>query len=563
MKKKIFSTLVLTGLFAFGAHAETFEGGLTIGDAVIAPGGTATLSVQVENNIPVRGFQFVMYLPEGVTVTECTMNEDRFPAGKTLMGEYALQKDGGYIFPYTIYQTATFSGTSGEIASIKIKADESVAEGEYKVELKEVYLFDISDAAPMYTKETDEFTLTVAVPSYTEGYAVEILPFAYNGNVKRQSILLANKTAITNIEFDIEVPSYFSEISLCKATSSLDDLEFTTEIVTNSNTMHVTIESNDPEYFIAEGNENAIASFNMVKKTSGVTTGVYPITITNIQMTDANGASYLAEPYTTEIFVGTSPKATVTDGVAAFHGNYGGADEYALLTAALPEGATIFLTKVSAMAGDPTTLKMNNVFVTNDVLAYGRTLANEWGTLCLPFAVESSETFQVYEMVAASSTTLTFEKVASAAANTPLLFRATGSDISLQAANDGTFIESDIVRNLTPQLTTSVDNWEINGSLIDESIDVSSIQAYALNDGEFHKVLSKLNVAAFHAWLQNNGDSMGSAFRIFDGTEGIQFIEQEDGSVKLIYDLQGRSIKSGEHQQMRIENGKKVISVNK
>ena len=414
----------------------------------------------------------------------------------------------------------------------------------------------------MYSKESDEFTLTVAVPNYTEGYAVEILPFAYNGNVKRQSILLANKTAITNIEFDIEVPSYFSEISLCKATSSLDDLEFTTEIVTNSNTMHVTIESNDPEYFIAEGNENAIASFNMVKKTSGVTTGVYPITITNIQMTDANGVSYLAEPYTTEIFVGTSPKVTVTNGVAAFHGNYGGADEYALLTAALPEGATIDLTKVSAMSGDPTTLKMNNVFVTNDVLAYGRTLANEWGTLCLPFAVETSDDFQVYEMVAASSEALTFEKVTSAAANTPLLFRAKGSDISLQATNDGTFDVNDVAQNPTSSMTT-IDRWEIYGSFINQSIDVSSLQVYALSDGEFHKVLSKLNVAAFHAWLQNNGDSLGASFRIFDGTEGIQFIEQEDGTVKLIYDLQGRSLKSGEHQQMRIENGRKVISVNK
>ncbi len=562
MKKKIFSTLVLAGLFAFGAHAETFEGGLTIGDAVIAPGGTATLSVQVKNNIPVRGFDFKMFLPEGVTVTGCTMNEDRFPEGNIALGGAKLEEDGGYRIAYAIQEQVTFSGTSGEIASIKIKADESVAERKYKVELKDVYLFDIADAAPMYSKETDEFTLTVAVPNYTEGYAVEILPFAYNGNVKRQSILLANKTAITNIEFDIEVPSYFSEISLCKATSSLDDLEFTTEIVTNSNTMHVTIESNDPEYFIAEGNENAIASFNMVKKTSGVTTGVYPITITNIQMTDADGVSYLAEPYTTEIFVGTSPKVTVTNGVAAFHGNYGGADEYALLTAALPEGATIDLTKVSAMNGDPTSLKMNNVFVTNDVLAYGRTLANEWGTLCLPFAVETSDDFQIYEMVAASSEALTFEKVTSAAANTPLLFRAKGSDISLQATNDGTFDVNDVAQNPTSSMTT-IDRWEIFGSFINQSIDVSSLQVYALSDGEFHKVLSKLNVAAFHAWLQNNGDSMAATFRIFDGTEGIQFIEQEDGTVKLIYDLQGRSLKSGEHQQMRIENGRKVISVNK
>ena len=562
MKKKIFSTLVLAGLFAFGAHAETFEGGLTIGDAVIAPGGTATLSVQVENNIPVRGFDFKMFLPEGVTVTGCTMNEDRFPEGNIALGGAKLEEDGGYRIAYAIQEQVTFSGTSGEIASIKIKADESAVEGEYKVELKDVYLFDIADAAPMYTKETDEFTLTVAVPSYTEGYAVTMLPSAFKEDVEIP-FLLDNLTDITNLSFDLELPSVIASSSDNYSIEKVYPIRNKFDVSSKKNsdgTIHVSVDRKSTNVFAA-GTANEAAVLSLIYSSS-ITEGVYPITIANIQMTDADGVSYLAEPYTTEVFIGTSPKITVSDGVAAFHGNYGGADEYALLTAALPEGATIDLTKVSAMNGDPTTLKMNNVFVTNDVLAYGRTLANEWGTLCLPFAVETSDDFQVYEMVAASSEALTFEKVNSAAANTPLLFRAKGSDISLQATNDGTFDLNDVAQNPTSAMTT-IDRWEIYGSFINQSIDVSSLQVYALSDGEFHKVLSKLNVAAFHAWLQNNGDSLGASFRIFDGTEGIQFVEQEDGTVKLIYDLQGRSLKSGEHQQMRIENGRKVISVNK
>ena len=561
MKKKIFSTLVLAGLFAFGAHAETFEGDLTIDDAVIAPGGTATLSVQVENNIPVRGFELKMFLPEGVTVTGCTMNEDRFPEGNIALGGVRLE-DGGYKVAYAIQDKVTFSGTSGEIASIKIKADESAVEGEYKVELKDVYLFDIADAAPMYTKETDEFTLTVAVPNYTEGYAVSVLPSAFKEDVEIP-FLLDNLTDITNLSFDLELPSVIASSSDNYSIEKVYPIRNKFDVSSKKNsdgTIHVSVDRKSTNVFAA-GTANEAAVLSLIYSSS-ITEGVYPITITNIQLTDADGVSYLAEPYTTEVFIGTSPKITVSDGVAAFHGNYGGADEYALLTAALPEGATIDLTKVSAMNGDPTTLKMNNVFVTNEVIAYGRTLANEWGTLCLPFAVETSDDFQIYEMVAASSEALTFEKVNSAAANTPLLFRAKGSDISLQATNDGTFDVNDVAQNPTSSMTT-IDRWEIYGSFINQSIDVSSLQVYALSDGEFHKVLSKLNVAAFHAWLQNNGDSLGASFRIFDGTEGIQVIEQEDGSVKLIYDLQGRSLKSGEHQQMRIENGRKVISVNK
>jgi hypothetical protein len=260
--------------------------------------------------------------------------------------------------------------------------------------------------------------------------------------------------------------------------------------------------------------------------------------------------------------VGNSPKATVTDGVAAFHGNYGGATEFALLKAALPTGATIDLTEVSAMAEDATALKTDNVIVTADAVAYGRTVSYEWGTLCLPFAVVSDDNIQLYEMSGASSTALSFEKVASAAANTPLVFKATGGFL-IKIPNDGSFDLDFAVANPKVSITPSVTNWVVNGSFIDESIDVSSLQAYALSNDQFHRATSTINVKAFRAWFRNNGAAMGAAIRIQEGTDGIDFVEQEDGSVKLIYDMQGRLLKNGEQQQMYIENGKKVISINK
>jgi len=562
MKRKLITSIVLAGMFAFGVHAETFVGSLTIDDAVIAPGGTTTLSVQLENNIPVRGFQFVMYLPEGVTVVDCTMNEDRFPEGKTLLGEYALQEDGGYIFPYTIQQKETFLGTSGELASIRIKADESVAEGEYKVELKDIYCFNISDAAPMYSKEKDEFTLTVSVPTYTDGYAVSVLPFAFKEDVECPFVL-DNMTNITNLAFDLELPSVIAGNSGLYSIEKVYPIrnQFNLNSKKNSDgTIHITVDQRSSSYQFTAGTANEVAILSLIY--DGVPEGVYPISIANIQMTDAEGFTYLAAPYTTEIFVGNDPKATVTDGLAAFHGNYGGAGEYALLTAALPEGATIDLTEVSDMAGDPTTLRINNVFVTADAVAYGRDVTSEWGSLCLPFDIETDDNIQLYEMTGTSGNGLIFDKVSSAAANTPLIFRTAGNGFTLKVTNDGSFNAGYAARNPTVTIIPGVDQWEINGSFIDESIDVSSMQAYALSGGQFHRVNSKLNVKAFHAWLQNKGTAQGAAIRIEESTNGIDIIEQEDGSIKLIFDLQGRLLKNGERQQMHIENGKKVISIN-
>ena len=558
MKSKAILSLLLVCLISFGAQAANFEGRLFVKDATIAPGGTATLSVQLENNIDIRGFNFSFVLPEGITVKDNALSEDRSPAGASIVGELTRKEDGSYFWPLAFFNNISFSGTSGEIATLTIEAESTVADGNYSVAMTGVKVAGLDGTS--YPLEDYTFTITVETPTYNEGYKVEILPFAYNGGSSRQSILMENKTAVTNIEFDIEVPSYFSENNMSKATSALDDLEFTTEISTNSNTIHITID-NEPDCFIAEGNNNAIAYFGMLKKTE-VSAGVYPITIKNIQLTDVDGNTYLAAPYTTEIFVGNSPKATVTDGVAAFHGNYGGATEFALLKAALPTGATIDLTEVSAMAEDATALKTDNVIVTADAVAYGRTVSYDWGTLCLPFAVESDDNIQLYEMSGASSESLSFEKVSSAVANTPLVFKATGGFL-IKIPNDGSFDLGFAVANPKVSITPSVTNWVVNGSFIDESIDVSSLQSYALSNDQFHRATSKINVKAFRAWFQNNGAAMGAAIRIQEGTDGIDFVEQEDGSVKLIYDMQGRLLKNGEQQQMYIENGKKVISINK
>ena len=53
---------------------------------------------------------------------------------------------------------------------------------------------------------------------------------------------------------------------------------------------------------------------------------------------------------------------------------------------------------------------------------------------------------------------------------------------------------------------------------------------------------------------------MNAALRISDDTNGIEFVEQEDGSVKLLFDLQGRQLKDGVRSQMFIENGQKKFN---
>lgn len=567
MKIKMISSLVLAGLIAFGAQAEEFTGGIYIKNATIAPGGTVRLSVQMENNIPVRGFHLTMTLPEGVTVVDCSLSEDRLPDGLTPNDKFDLPVSEGskFMWPCTLFkgtQLLSFKDTSGEIATIKIKAEPTVLEDTYTIALTDLVVSD-PEGNDIHIDDSN-FTLTIGAISYDEGYGIEVLPFAYKEELE-MPITIDNLTAITNIALDLELPSalvngklYYIDNPLGRKFNVVDNLSL-------DGTVHVTINRSKPSNKIDEGSGTEVVILGFEYEDGAISAGVYPISITDIQMTDVDGNTYLAAPYTTEIFVGEAPKATVTDGVVAFHGNYGGATEFALLKAALPTGATIDLTEVSAMAEDATALQTDNVIVTSDAVAYGRAVSNVWGTLCLPFAINSDDNIQLYEMSGASSDALSFEKVASAAANTPLVFKAAGDGFSIKTTKDESFDVNYSAANPSVQITPSVTDWIVNGSFIEEPIDVNRLgaQAYALNSGKFLRATSIINVKPFRAWFQHNGAPMGAAIRIEEGTDGIDFVEQEDGSVKLIYDMQGRLLKNGEHQQMYIENGKKVISNNK
>jgi len=515
----------------------------------------------VENNIPIRGFQFEMTLPDGVTVIDWSLSEGRLPEGLSPTDKMDMPDSNGsnFIWPCALNkgsQMVYFTGNSGEIATITIQADASVVGGSYSVEVKDIHLSD-PYGHPDFNLEDDAFELTIL--SFAEGYAVEVLPFALNEEYVDVPILMDNETDVKSFSFDLFIPSSFvSEEVYDGFVFAISGFNTSSsEVPTSEGAIHVTAERRRQNK-IAAGEGTEIATLQLYYENDIVPAGVYPITIKNIALTNTSDESFMAAPYTTEIFVGDDPKIVPTDGVAAFHGNYGGADEFALLYNALPEGATIDLTEVSAMAEDPTTLRTDNVIVTTENVSYGRSMTNAWGSLCLPFAVESDENIQLYELKSVSESAMTFDPVASVEANMPVIFKTLGDGFTAVIANDAFDLG---FATATP--TTSVEaiaNWDLNGTYITETIDVSGIQAYGLMNNEFHRFTKSLTAGAFRAWLQNNGAPMNATIRIEDSTEGISIVEQEDGSVKLIFDMQGRQLKDAERSQMYIENGKKKFN---
>ena len=108
------------------------------------------VSIKMKNSAAIRGFQFDLVLPEGVTpVTSGAsifrkLNNNRFPKDDfderyhTL--NISLQSDGSYRFLCGSTQDQTLIGNDGEIIMLKVNVDENQAERDYPIILKNIRL---------------------------------------------------------------------------------------------------------------------------------------------------------------------------------------------------------------------------------------------------------------------------------------------------------------------------------------------------------------------------------------------------------------------------------------
>ena len=201
MKRTIISSLIFSGVLAFSASAEDFGGNLFVEDVTIAPGETAVISIQLDNNIDVSGFQFQMMLPIGIAYQSWSVSEDRLPVGASAKDLLSFQRFNNrkLTLAGVLNRGAadSFTKAQGEIATVTIVASPNMPLGTYLVELRGI---DICD--PMgndYDVPSTTFTLTVGDPSGIETLRNE------NGNAqiydlqgRRQSEVSVGQAGIVN-----------------------------------------------------------------------------------------------------------------------------------------------------------------------------------------------------------------------------------------------------------------------------------------------------------------------------------------------------------------------------
>ena len=173
---------------------------------------------------------------------------------------------------------------------------------------------------------------------------------------------------------------------------------------------------------------------------------------------------------------------------------------------------------------------------------------NHWGTLCLPFEIKNAPngaTF--YSLSSVSATALTFTPISGTiAAGTPVAFKLT---------NPGTLTINESNVQVVADPLTSGTGLTMKGTFQQKTL--SSI--YLIYNDEVRPG-TNITIPPYRAWFEGTiPSSSGAPLRIeVADTEGLEFVEQEDGTVKAYYDLQGRKL-DGARKGLVIENGKIIM----
>lgn len=177
--KKIFLPILMMCLgFATQVQAEdtdltTLDNVIYVAPQTVAQGTTeVTLSLQMKNTAEIRGFQFDMYLPEGITAKKnakgkiqgIAFNADRLPEDDEHTITVSVQGDGAIRFLIGSMYDETFTGNEGELMTMLVIVDANIAEGEYPITLKTMKLSE-TDISKFY--EHAEITTTLTVSSTT------------------------------------------------------------------------------------------------------------------------------------------------------------------------------------------------------------------------------------------------------------------------------------------------------------------------------------------------------------------------------------------------------------
>ena len=114
-------------------------------------GKTVTLPILLNNEQQITGLQFDLVLPAGVTVAQKANGKNDITVTERMEEGYSLSSnttsDGNMRVTGLSMESTPFTGNSDAIINVVLQIDESVAEGDYPIQVKNIVLSDVNGVA--------------------------------------------------------------------------------------------------------------------------------------------------------------------------------------------------------------------------------------------------------------------------------------------------------------------------------------------------------------------------------------------------------------------------------
>lgn len=168
MKKTLLLFAMCMSVFV-PLHAETtdvssYDNLIYVETATIPAGSEYSLSVKMKNTSEMVGFQFRIYLPDGISFNGApTLSNARTTAEKTNTFETTNEEDGSITVIANSTKGEVIEGNDGEIVLIPVTVSSDADQGELTLTLKDVRLGTIN-AETIKIEEDVKTTITVTEP---------------------------------------------------------------------------------------------------------------------------------------------------------------------------------------------------------------------------------------------------------------------------------------------------------------------------------------------------------------------------------------------------------------
>lgn len=585
MKRIIISLFALVMTLCANASTDvtTLTDAFYFKNSAISTSENTTLDLMIKTSQDIQTAGAFFYFPEGVrpvsikTNCELPVAGNFVPSGPDGVNYYIV------LFNFTDASQKIAANTEAICAGkVEVEVDPEVVKPgtQISITVKQSELVGATTIKPEDITSDMALQRAAVIDPMEDGYALEIVPFVAqnHGSQKTLSIRMKNAAIIKGLEFDIELPK---GLLMCDTDNEWETTEakINTAACTNTtqdnvkntnynregqpNFVHVafngayssktkkyinpsqdyqeiftlnTYVACDDDYFEKEGEDYWPRSIYELEN------GVNTLKLSNIVMTDKDNNIHTGS-YSASVFAGN----TTSDANPILYGNYT-SDVVAALAANTDvkamlsnDVASVDVT-AATIDGDASALFNGNLVYAPTKTSYSRT-TGEWGSICLPIALENNENisyYEVKELNIAEGKVVLGKITGTLEANTPAFYNTKAGSISAEA--EGYLLAE------SPSTAA-----ELVG--VYEKTTLAPNAGYYISGGKLYN--DGATVKPFRAYL-NAPTTASKELKIFvDESTGLRDVTAEFPA-EAIYNLQGMKLQQTQ-RGINIIGGKKVL----